>query len=88
VKRNAFGRQVDSFEAELVVPALGQRAFHGVFIRAPIIENVGAQVEVLSRLPDGTVVAARQGKMVVVAFHPELTSDTRFHRYFLKIAAS
>ncbi len=88
VKRNAFGRQVDSFEAELAVPALGQKSFHGVFIRAPIIENVGAQVEVLSRLPDGVVVAARQGKMVVVAFHPELTSDTRFHRYFLKIAAS
>jgi len=88
VRRNAFGRQVDSFEAELAVPALGQRAFHGVFIRAPIIEDVGPRVEVLSRLPDGVVVAARQGKIVVAAFHPELTSDTRFHRYFLKIATS
>ena len=88
VKRNAFGRQVDSFEAELEVPALGQGSFHGVFIRSPIIENVGSQVEVLSRLPGDVVVAARQEKLVVTAFHPELTSDMRFHRYFLTIAAS
>ena len=88
VRRNAFGRQVDSFETELVVPALGQKSFHGVFIRAPIIEGTGPQVEILARLPNGTAVAARQEKMVATAFHPELSADLRFHRYFLDIAAS
>ena len=88
VKRNAFGRQVDSFETELVVPALGHKPFPGVFIRAPIIERADPHVKILSKLPDGTAVAARQGKLLVVAFHPELTNDPRFHRYFLKIASS
>ena len=88
VRRNAFGRQVDSFETGLVVPALGQESFPGIFIRAPIIERASPQVEVLAKLPDGTAVAARQGKLVVTAFHPELSTDLRFHRYFLKIAAS
>ena len=88
VRRNAFGRQVDSFETELAVPALGQESFPGIFIRAPIIEKAGSEVEILSRLPDGTAVAARQGKMVATTFHPELSTDSRVHHYFLKIAAS
>ena len=88
VKRNAFGRQVDSFETDLAVPVLGQEAFRAVFIRAPVIEEVGSGVEVLARLPDGVAVAARQGKLVGCAFHPELTEDLRFHRYFLEIAAA
>jgi len=85
VKRNAFGRQVHSFVTELEIPVLGNPPFKGVFIRAPIIEKTAPGVEVLSRLTDGTVVAARQGKLVASAFHPELTDDPRFHRYFLDI---
>jgi pyridoxal 5'-phosphate synthase pdxT subunit len=88
VKRNAFGRQVDSFEADIDIPALGAPPFHAIFIRAPMVEKVGPEVEVMGRLPDGTVVAARQDKLVASAFHPELTSDLRFHRYFLEIVAS
>jgi len=85
VKRNAFGRQVDSFEVELDVPVLEPRApFRAIFIRAPLIERVGAGVQVLARLDDGTIVAARQGNLLATAFHPELTQDDRFHRYFLK----
>jgi 5'-phosphate synthase pdxT subunit len=84
VRRNAFGRQVDSFEANLHVPALGEPLYRAVFIRAPIIEDVGPAVEVLARLPDGVPVAARQGHLLATAFHPELTSDDRFHRYFLE----
>jgi 5'-phosphate synthase pdxT subunit len=87
VKRNAFGRQIDSFETELTVPALGVRSFLAVFIRAPVISQAGPEVEILARLPDGTGVAARQGKMLISAFHPELGRDLRFHRYFLNIAA-
>ncbi len=87
VERNAFGRQVDSFETDLQVPVLGEEAFHAIFIRAPIIERTGEQVEALAKLSEGTVVAARQGKLVVTAFHPELSDDTRFHSYFLKIAS-
>ena len=83
VKRNAFGRQRESFETELAIPVLGKEFFPAVFIRAPIIEEAGDGVEVLARLSDGTMVAARQGKMLVAAFHPELTTDTRFHHYFL-----
>jgi 5'-phosphate synthase pdxT subunit len=88
VRRNAFGSQVDSFEADLEMPALGQPSFHAVFIRAPIMEAANSTVEVLARLPDGAAVAARQGKMLAAAFHPELTSDLRFHRYFLDIVGS
>jgi 5'-phosphate synthase pdxT subunit len=83
VKRNAFGRQVDSFETELSIPVLGEKPFPAVFIRAPLIEKANGNVEILSRLPDGTIVAARQGNLLVAAFHPELTDDLRFHRYFL-----
>ncbi len=85
VNRNAFGRQVDSFETELSIAVLGKKPFVGVFIRAPLIESVGKGVEVLARLNDGTIVAARQGKLLVCAFHPELTDDLRFHHYFLDI---
>ena len=84
VQRNAFGRQVDSFEADLAVPALDDgEPFHAVFIRAPLIESVGPQVEVLARLTNSTIVAARQGNLLVTSFHPELTNDPRFHRLFL-----
>lgn len=99
LERNAFGRQVDSFIADLQVPALGeepQRPFRAVFIRAPLIEKVGSEVDVLAKLPDeasgdsrrsggGRIVAARQGKLLATAFHPELTDDVRFHRYFLSL---
>ena len=87
VRRNAFGRQVDSFETELIIPALGEKPFPCVFIRAPLIEQANSKVEILARLHNGTIVAARQGKLVAAAFHPELTSDLRFHKYFLNIAA-
>jgi 5'-phosphate synthase pdxT subunit len=85
VRRNAFGRQVDSFEMALEIPVLGQPPFLAVFIRAPWIEKVGDGVEVLASLPDGTAVAVRQGNLVATAFHPELTDDLRFHDYFLSI---
>ena len=85
VRRNAFGRQTESFETDLSMPVLGDRPFHAVFIRAPLIEKTNGNVEVLARLEDGTAVAARQGKFLVSAFHPELTDDLRFHRYFLDI---
>ena len=87
VRRNAFGRQKDSFEAELAIPVLGEKPFLGIFIRAPLIEQVNGKAEVLTRLGDGTIVAARQGKLLAAAFHPELTDDLRFHQYFLDIAA-
>lgn len=85
VRRNAFGRQVDSFETALEIPVLGQPPFPAVFIRAPWIEKVGEGVEVLASLPDGTAVAVRQGNLVATAFHPELTDDLRLHDYFLSI---
>jgi 5'-phosphate synthase pdxT subunit len=91
VRRNAFGRQVDSFEIDLDVPALaaagtGQsRPFHAIFIRAPVIERVSADAEVLARLPDGRIVAVREGNLLATSFHPELTRDDRFHRYFLTL---
>jgi len=85
VRRNAFGRQVDSFETELSIPVLGKEPFPGIFIRAPIIEQANSEVEILARLADGTGVAARQGKLLASAFHPELTNDLRFHQYFIGI---
>ncbi|MDO8715363.1 MAG: pyridoxal 5'-phosphate synthase glutaminase subunit PdxT [Dehalococcoidales bacterium] len=84
VKRNAFGRQVESFETKLAIPVLGKKVFPGVFIRAPLIEQVKSG-EILARLKDGTIVAAREGKLLVSAFHPELTDDPRFHQYFIDI---
>jgi 5'-phosphate synthase pdxT subunit len=89
VQRNAFGRQVDSFEADLVVPTLDEpgRPYRAVFIRAPVITSVGPEVEVLARLDDGdeSIVAVQQGHLLGTAFHPELTTDDRFHRYFLTL---
>jgi 5'-phosphate synthase pdxT subunit len=87
VERNAFGRQVDSFEAELDVTGLEGGPFHGVFIRAPVIQAVGPDVKVLCRLADGRIVAARQGRFLVTSFHPELTEDDRLHKYFLELVA-
>jgi len=91
VERNAFGRQVDSFETDLDIPELNKIAenggpFHAVFIRAPLIEEVGDSAETLAKLDDGRVVAARQGNLLATSFHPELTDDDRFHRYFLEMA--
>ncbi len=87
IRRNAFGRQINSFETDLSIPAIGKESFRAIFIRAPVITRVGPEVEILARLEDGTSVAARQGKVLVCAFHPELTDDTRFHRYFLEVVA-
>ena len=88
VRRNAFGRQLQSFEADLVVPVLGDRPVRAIFIRAPAIVGVGPEVEVLARLEDGTVVAARQGHLLATAFHPELTQDARLHQYFVRLIGS
>jgi 5'-phosphate synthase pdxT subunit len=85
VERNAFGRQIDSFETNLFIPILGEKPFHAIFIRAPVITKVGPEVEILAQLEDSTGVAAMQGNILVCAFHPELTDDPRFHRYFLEI---
>ena len=87
VQRNAFGRQVDSFEADLTIPELGEGdPYHAIFIRAPIIESVQADAKVLATLPDGRIVAAQQGRLLATSFHPELTRDGRFHKYFLSLA--
>ena len=89
VRRNAFGRQVDSFEADVAVPAVGNEPFRAVFIRAPRVDEVGSAVEVLATVerPDGegTIVAVRQGPLLATAFHPELTGDLRIHEYFVTI---
>jgi len=87
VERNAFGRQLDSFEAELDVPVLGHQPVHGIFIRAPIVERTGPDVDVLSRLDDGRIVAVRERNVVATAFHPELAGETRFHRLIATMAA-
>ena len=89
VARNAFGRQVDSFEVDLDVPVLDKFAsgpYHAIFIRAPLIESVYGEAVSLACLPDGRIVAALQGKMLATSFHPELTADARFHRYFMELA--
>jgi 5'-phosphate synthase pdxT subunit len=86
VKRNAFGRQQDSFEAGMDVAILGGSPVHGVFIRAPVIERVGPAVDVLARLDDGRVVAVRQRNVIATAFHPELAGETRFHRLVATMA--
>jgi 5'-phosphate synthase pdxT subunit len=83
VRRNAFGTQLDSFETDLDVPELGEKPVHAVFIRAPIVEEVGPAARSLAELEDGTVVAVEQGSLLGTSFHPEVTGDDRFHRYFL-----
>ena len=87
VERNAFGRQLDSFEAELPVPILGDQPVHGVFIRAPIVDRVGPDVDVIGRLEDGRIVAVRERNIIATAFHPELAGETRFHRLVATMAA-
>ncbi|MBI3738293.1 MAG: pyridoxal 5'-phosphate synthase glutaminase subunit PdxT [Chloroflexi bacterium] len=91
VERNAFGRQVASFEADLDIPELKQAtgskdSYHAIFIRAPIIESVSGDVKILASVADGRIVAAQQGHLLATSFHPELTTDTRFHEYFLSLA--
>jgi 5'-phosphate synthase pdxT subunit len=93
VERNAFGRQVNSFEVDLDIPVLKEvdvraKPYHAVFIRAPLIEKVFGRAHVLAGLPDGRIVAAQQGRLLATSFHPELTGDDRFHRYFLRLAGS
>lgn len=87
VRRNAFGRQVDSFETDLDVTGL-DAPLHAVFIRAPLVERVGDSVETLATLPDGRIVAARQGHLLATAFHPELTPDTSLHAWFIDQCAA
>ena len=87
VRRNGYGRQLDSFEAELEIPSLGDERLHGVFIRAPMVTEVGPRAEVLARDPDGTPVAVRQGRVIATAFHPELTGDRRIHRLLADLVA-
>ncbi len=86
VERNAFGRQIDSFERDVTIARIGPEPFHAVFIRAPLIARVGPDVEVLARLEDGTIVAAQQGRLMATSFHPELTPDRRLHEHFLSLA--
>ena len=88
VKRNAFGRQVDSFEADLAIEGLNGTPFHAVFIRAPLFEEVRAPAKAIATLADGTVVAAREGNLLATSFHPELTGDTRLHAFFLTIGTA
>ncbi len=87
IKRNAFGRQLDSFETDLDVPLLGERPVHGIFIRAPVVERTGPSVDVLARLADGRVVAVRERNVIATAFHPELAGETRFHRLLVTMAS-
>jgi 5'-phosphate synthase pdxT subunit len=85
IRRNAFGSQIDSFEMDLKIPLVGEEPFHAVFIRAPVIKEAEPGVKILSRLPDSTIVAARQDRLLACAFHPEFTDDLRFHSYFLNM---
>ena len=87
VERNAFGRQLESFEAELSVPILGDTPVHGIFIRAPVIERTGPDVDILARLEDGRIVAVRERNLLATAFHPELAGETRFHRLLAMLAS-
>ena len=88
VRRNAFGRQLESFEADVAVPVLGDTPVHGVFIRAPVVDRVGGDVDVLARLDDGSVVAVRQRNVIATAFHPELAGEPRFHRLLSTMAGA
>jgi 5'-phosphate synthase pdxT subunit len=88
VERNAYGRQLDSFETDLDMPVLGDEPLHGVFIRAPVVAEVGRDVEVLARDPDGRPIAVRQGRVLATAFHPELTGDRRLHRLLVELISA
>jgi 5'-phosphate synthase pdxT subunit len=85
VSRNAFGRQVDSFETDLEIEGMDGPPYHAIFIRAPVVDTIGEGVEIISSLEDGRPVAVRQGHMLATAFHPELTDDPRMHKLFLQI---
>ncbi|HEX9634193.1 MAG TPA: pyridoxal 5'-phosphate synthase glutaminase subunit PdxT [Candidatus Limnocylindria bacterium] len=85
VERNAYGRQLDSYEADVDLPAIGDEPLHGVFIRAPVVVEAGPSVEVLARDAEGRIIAVRQGKVLATAFHPELTGDRRLHRLLLEL---
>jgi len=87
IRRNAFGSQIDSFEVDLEIPLVGEEPFHAVFIRAPVVKEAKPGVKILSRLPDSTIVAARQNRLLACAFHPEFTDDLRFHSYFLNMVS-
>ncbi|HZO75349.1 MAG TPA: pyridoxal 5'-phosphate synthase glutaminase subunit PdxT [Ktedonobacteraceae bacterium] len=88
IRRNAFGSQRESFETDLSVPVLGEAPFHAFFIRGPVVESTGPNVEVLATLDDGSIVAVREGALLGTAFHPEVSGDPRFHQYFLRIVES
>ena len=88
VRRNAYGRQLDSFEADVDMPAIGDEPLHGVFIRAPVVSHVGPRVEVLAVDADGQPIAVRQGRVLATAFHPELTGDRRLHRLLVEMAGA
>jgi len=88
VRRNAFGRQTESFEAELVVPELGEEPVHAAFIRGPVVERVGPAARALASLPGGRVVAVEQGALIGISFHPEISGETRFHERFLAHVAA
>jgi len=87
IRRNAFGSQIDSFEVDLEIPLVGEEPFHAVFIRAPVVKEAKPSVKILSRLPDSTIVAAKQNRLLACAFHPEFTDDLRFHSYFLNMVS-
>lgn len=88
IRRNAFGSQRESFETDLAVPVLGEAPFHAFFIRGPVVESTGPNVEVLATLDDSSIVAVREGALLGTAFHPEVSGDPRFHQYFLRIVES
>ena len=88
VSRNAFGRQINSFEEDLSINDISGLPFRAVFIRAPLVTKLGEDVKVMATLQDGKIVAVRQGNLMATAFHPELTNDSRVHELFVKIAVS
>ena len=88
VRRNAYGRQLDSFEADVAMPAIGNEPLHGVFIRAPVVSHVGPRAEVLAVDADGQPIAVRQGRVLATAFHPELTGDRRLHRVLVEMVGA
>jgi len=88
VSRNAFGRQVDSFETDIQVSSIEGDPIHAIFIRAPVVTDVGPEVEIIAKVEDGKPVAVTQGKLMATSFHPELTSDTRFHELFCRLSSS
>lgn len=86
VERNSFGRQRESFEADLSIPAIGEKPFRGVFIRSPVVKQIGQRVDVLAKLSE-RIVSVRQGNILGTAFHPELSGDVRFHKHFIQLVS-